>query len=529
MNALPDEPVSRHPLGPEIRLYMMFRVVAATLVALMLSLPQTTYFFGLGVTSPAGIAGIAYVVAASGLLAYGYTQAQVRVHMIAAVLVDVAFTAIVLWLLPSGILIMGVLLLFTIASASMLVSVSFGALAATFACAVLVWLHTQSLEAQDSTGPFLIPMMLAYYTIALLAGRIGNRIALATWATSAQREEITELSALNDQILKRLPVGVLVVDAEGDIQSSNEMGARLLQLPPEGERRSLALASNDVNRMLLAWQSAPDGERSPVTLGADQRLIEPQFFKLYPGSDDVLIFLEDTSQATKRAETITLATLGRFSASLAHEIRNPLSAIKYSSQLLRESKNLDVMDRRMLDIIQQQIQRMDDIIDSVLGLARRQRAEPETFDVHRMLRDFRTEYSAGFPLDNDTLELQAQPNPQYAHADPKQIHQILMVLVSNARYYGRMPDSPATMTLRLQTTPTAHVVDMLDEGPGIHETAQKSLFRPFFTTSGHGTGLGLYIARELARANHGDLQYLPRARGSCFRLTIPTTPTESAE
>lgn len=504
---------------------MMYRVVAAALVALMLALPESNYFWGLDASGNATMAGISYLLSACVLLAFGYTQMQVRWHMVAALLIDIVFTILVLWMLPPAILVMGVLLLFTIASAALLVSTSFGALAATLASGALVWLHINSMEARESTGPYLIPLMLAYYTIALLGGRIGHRIALATWATSAQREEITELSALTDQMLKRLPVGVLVVDAEGDIQSSNEVAADLLKLPPNSGRRSLAIASNDLNGLLLAWQRSPAGERSPVTLGAEQKLIEPQFFPLHPGSEDVLIFLEDTSQATKRAESITLATLGRFSASLAHEIRNPLAAIKYSSQLMRESKNLDVMDRRMLDIIQQQIQRMDGIVDSVLGLARRQRAQPETFDLGRLMRDFVAEYSAGFPLDNDTLDLLVQPIAQHAHADPKQIHQILMVLVSNARYYGRMPDKPAKMTLRLQSDAAVNTLDVLDEGPGIHETAQKNLFRPFFTTSGHGTGLGLYIARELARANNGDLQYLPRARGSCFRLTLPVTST----
>ena len=524
MNSLSQLPVSRHPLGAEVRLYLIYRMIAAGLVGLMLVLPQSSLSWGLAINSPAGFTGIGYVLASILLMTLSHTQVKVRTQLLVGATVDLVFAAVVLELLPEAIAVIGVLLLFTIASTALLISTSFGALAATLASVVLIYIYAGAAELEGTTGPYLIPLMLAYFTIALLAGRIGNRISQATWATSAQRAEIAELSVLNQQILERLPAGVLVVDASGDIQSSNQVGAELLHLPPEGDRRSLAVASPELQRMLESWERDPAAERAPVSIGTEARQIEPQFVELHPDSGDVLVFLEDTSQATKRAEGITLATLGRFSASLAHEIRNPLSAIKYSAQLLQESSNLDVMDRRMLDIIQQQIQRMNGIIDSVLGLARRERAQPHDFDLGEMLQDFVIEYIAGFPLDNDTLALQAPNSAVRAHADPKHIHQILMVLISNARYYGRMPDQPAQMTLRLRDEGARLLIDVIDRGPGIHEHAQKGLFRPFFTTSSHGTGLGLYIARELARANDGDLQYLRRANGSCFRLSLPHAP-----
>lgn len=521
MNILSHQPVSQHPLGAEFRLYVVYRLVAACIVALMLVLPATTLSWGLAINSVPGLTGIGYVVASSLLWLLSHTQVEIRWQLMMGAAVDLAFAAVVLSLLPEAISVIGVLLLFTIASGALLISTSFGALAATLSCTVLIAVFIGDETHGSAVGSYLIPLMLAYFTIALLAGRIGHRITLATWATSAQEIEIAELSALTRRVFERLPTGVLVVDAAGDIQSSNQVAAQLLQLPPEGDRRSLALTSPELQRMLQAWERNPASERTPVIVGVEGRQIEPQFFQLHPDGDDILIFLEDTSQATKRAESITLATLGRFSASLAHEIRNPLSAIKHSAQLMRESINLDLMDRRMLDIIQQQIQRMNGIIDSVLGLARRERAQPQDFDLGEMLRDFVLEYTAGFPLDNDSLELQCPSSSPHAHADPKHVHQILMVLVSNARYYGRMPDQPAQMTLRLRDENQHLLIDVLDHGPGIHEQAQKNLFRPFFTTSSHGTGLGLYIARELARANEGDLLYLRRTSGSCFRLSLP--------
>ncbi|PJK12158.1 hypothetical protein CO610_00310 [Lysobacteraceae bacterium NML95-0200] len=259
----------------------------------------------------------------------------------------------------------------------------------------------------------------------------------------------------------------------------------------------------------------------------DDAKVEPQFFRLAPQSDEVLIFLNDTSQAARRAETMTLATLGRFSASLAHEIRNPLSAINYAAQLLEESSRLDLMDRKMLDIIQQQVRRTNGIINSVLGLAKREPAQPQQFDLCQMLHHFATEYRAGFPLDNDTLTLDIPGEGILVNADANHIYQILMVLISNARYYGRMPDQPAHMTLRVLPQGNTCIIEVIDRGPGISENASRNLFKPFHTTSSHGTGLGLYIARELAQSNNGDLKYLRRSSGTCFQLSIPIVQSDN--
>ena len=218
---------------------------------------------------------------------------------------------------------------------------------------------------------------------------------------------------------------------------------------------------------------------------------------------------------------MTLATLGRFSASLAHEVRNPLSAINYAAQLLEESNHLDMMDKKMLAIIQQQVRRTNGVINSVLGLAKREPANPQQFDLCKMLQYFTEEYRSGFPLDNDTLTLNVPEEPISVHADSNHLYQILMVLISNARYYGRLPDQPAHMTLQARVESNTCIIEVIDRGPGISENAARNLFKPFHTTSSHGTGLGLYIARELAQANNGDLKYLRRSNGTCFQLSIP--------
>ncbi|MGY0505466.1 sensor histidine kinase [Luteimonas sp. e5] len=532
-----NTPIRFFALGDELRLYWLFRAVqgAAILVA----------FIGLGsileqwsvVDAATGlVASAIYVISAllMVLLSFRHSIRTLGQFFLGSAL-DLAYANVVLYAAPGAVWPVAMLLISSVAGAAMFIHLRFGLLMALLGTLTLLlhrhWLpaeHTAELFSVRNMPPVLavyFPVLLAF--IAVILSRIGDKLFKHEHFARMRKDEIADLLALNEQILMRLPTGVLVIDEHGDIDLFNETARQLLQLG-DGDRQSVALVAPELFRQWTRWRENREHESPPLMLGSELRQIEPRFLELNAEEHETLLFLEDTSQAERRAETITLATLGRFSASLAHEIRNPLSAIKYASQLLRESSNLDVMDRRMLDIVQQQIQRMNGIIESVLSLARRERTQPEIFDIRQMLRDFVDEYVAGFPLDNDRLDLRVPDTVVMAHADPRQVHQILMVLVSNARYYGRMPDEPAEMILRLQQVGEAVQVDVIDHGPGISESGQKSLFRPFYTTSGHGTGLGLYIARELARSNDGDLQYLPRARGSCFRLGLPLAAASRA-
>jgi len=224
---------------------------------------------------------------------------------------------------------------------------------------------------------------------------------------------------------------------------------------------------------------------------------------------------------SRRAESLTLSAMGRFSASLAHEIRNPLAAINYAAQLLEESTDIGDTDRRLLQIINQQCQRTNGIVESVLGLARRERANPENVDLASFLRRFVLEYKQGLSLETDSVEPIISETSVHALVDPRHLHQILTVLVHNALKYGRVAEEPARVRLRVARQDRTAIIDVMDRGPGIPETVASQLFRPFFTTSEHGTGLGLYIARELCRANQARLEYVSvPAGGACFRLVL---------
>ena len=239
--------------------------------------------------------------------------------------------------------------------------------------------------------------------------------------------------------------------------------------------------------------------------------------------DQALVFLDDTSQVARRAESLTLATLGRFSASLAHEIRNPLAAISYATQLLEESREIPEADRRLLEIIYQQTLRMNGIVENVLGLARRERARPEHVELAGFVQHFVEDYRTSHPLNDDHLDASAPAGTVDVMVDRRQLQQVVTVLVHNALVYGRMPGEPARVGIRAYADEHGNpVLDVTDRGPGIPETVAEQLFRPFFTTSGEGTGLGLYIARELCQANQASLDFVPvPGGGACFRIRLP--------
>ena len=259
----------------------------------------------------------------------------------------------------------------------------------------------------------------------------------------------------------------------------------------------------------------------PLQLAPDLPQVQPRFVRLLAEGEQALVFLDDTLALSRHAESMTLATLGRFSASLAHEIRNPLAAISYATQLLEESPDIPSGDRRLLQIIFQQTQRMDGIVENVLSLARRERAQPDHVELAGFVRRFVDEYRESHPLETDELHVQADSGPVAALCDPQQLAQVLTTLVHNALLYGRQPGEPAQVRVRIHQDDGAPCIDVRDRGPGVPQASAAHLFRPFHTTSPHGTGLGLYIARELCRANQASLEYLDMpGGGACFRIRL---------
>ncbi len=519
--------------APRRELYSLalYRVLEAGILAGLLFSPLSDMLGASGNQSPmlATWVTVFYLVFSLAMLILGRNEQHLLPIVMIGACADIAVASLITYALPEAAPGVAMLLLFNVAAACSLLPLRWGigvAVAATVAhfAEYLVAL----LGTNDPGRPLaeVVMFCISYLAVGLLAVQIGLRARRSQQLADDRGLEVANLVEVNELIIRRMRTGVLVVDLEGRIRLANEAATGLLgsatEHPDSDTGTLLQNVAPELARRLQRWRNGWQNEEAPLALAPDQPDIQPRFARLLAGSELSLVFLDDATVVSRRAESLTLAALGRFSASLAHEIRNPLAAINYAVQLLEESREFNASDRHLLGIIHQQCQRTNGIVESVLGLARRERAIPEHTDLNAFAQDFVYEYQQSMSIETDSLEAVTGNRPVSALVDPRHLHQVLTVLVHNALNYGRMPGEPARIRLRVFQLDQRAMIDVLDRGPGIPAAVAAQLFRPFFTTSEHGTGLGLYIARELCRANQATLEHVAvPGGGSCFRISMP--------
>lgn len=267
---------------------------------------------------------------------------------------------------------------------------------------------------------------------------------------------------------------------------------------------------------------------SPV-FSSDENGIEVQisFSALtHEGSSNTLIFVGNNRRLAQRAQHMKLASLGRLTASIAHEIRNPLGAISHAAQLLEESSELNTADQRLSDIIQRHSKRMNNVIENVLQLSSRSAPNPEHVLLDKWLQVFINEFeNTGETTFHTTPHITLTSEQSCTvNMDCSQLSQVITNLAQNGLRYSQQQTGKATLTLHVHINPLTQlpVLDIIDDGPGIDDDAKDKLFEPFYTTEAKGSGLGLYISRELCEANEARLDYIrTEANKSCFRISFP--------
>ncbi len=361
--------------------------------------------------------------------------------------------------------------------------------------------------------------------VAPLAKRLRESEALIR-----QRDfDIANLAELNEFIVQHLRESILVVDEEDRVRLINESASQLLSGSTVQPGALLGEVSPRLLFLLDSWRKHgygwQDGTLSLVASGGGA-MIQPHFVSLDTrNTGPTLIFIEDTSVIAERLQQSKLAALGRLSASIAHEIRNPVGAMSHAAQLLRESPSLGTQDQRLTEIIASNGDRVSQIINNILQLSRREAIRQERLDLNAWLNDFLTEFCQTLQLTDSSVQTSWSPLQLDVRADPSHLQQILWNLCENALKYGSVPDAPTVFELstgRLAVN-NRPFLEIADRGPGISGADSERIFEPFFTTgaTAGSTGLGLFIARELANANGAVLLYESRpGGGSIFRLVF---------
>jgi two-component system sensor histidine kinase PilS (NtrC family) len=263
--------------------------------------------------------------------------------------------------------------------------------------------------------------------------------------------------------------------------------------------------------LVPAHAGAPDVTGDIQVGGRDLR-IRPLDSRV--GEELSVMLVEDTTRAREQAQQLKLAALGRLTANIAHEIRNPLAAISHAAELLREEKRGEDRER-LTRIIHDNSKRLDRLVSDVLQLNRRDRIAADPIRLHPWLREFLDEFVANEDASPERFAVDAASDA-WIEFDREHLRQVMWNLLRNAARYA----GPEQGAVRIALRGYAGRVELsvIDNGPGVPAGRQAQLFEPFFTTEAKGTGLGLYLARELCDANRATLEYVNDSRGAHFRI-----------
>jgi two-component system sensor histidine kinase PilS (NtrC family) len=430
---------------------------------------------------------------------------------------------------------LGILLVFTSAAAAVLLPLRKALFIAAIASLSMVGTAIWQFVVGGGTPESLVSAAL-YGITAMVAAILANRVAY--WARDfrliAERRKatLTELEQVNELIIRRMRTGVVAVDDTNLIRVMNE-SAWFLMGSPEQRQRSLRSLSPRLEQALADWKKQPDVEPKPVILEPSQAQILPSFVSLPSESGlGAMIFLNDNNVVARRAIELSVNSLAKLSGSIAHEIRNPLAALNHASQLLEESPQIRLAEMRLINIIQNHAKRMNGIVENILQLSRREQSRPELLPLHIFLPEFANEFETS--QTNRALDFKCAIDTEetYVLYDKSQLSQCLWKLLDNAVDHASRDKPDPAVRLALTRDPEAGfcIITIADNGPGITKAQLSKIFEPFYTTRKEGSGLGLYIARQLCEANQAELTVDSEpGEGAYFHIRLALAKAGSAK
>ncbi|MCX7148456.1 MAG: ATP-binding protein [Rhodocyclales bacterium] len=355
---------------------------------------------------------------------------------------------------------------------------------------------------------------IAFFATAIITRLLARRVVANETLARERGRELNDQLRISERIIRDMEDGVLVVDGDGRVRLLNPRAEALLGVQAS-DGAELATFSRRLADRYRAWstQSLEMVEMLPQEIG---RLLRVRYLPAAESTGHALIYLEDMERVQSQAQQLKLAALGRLTANMAHEIRNPLAAISHAAELLAE-EDTDPLHQRLARIIHDNTGRLNRLVTEVLELGRRDRAQPETLRWRAFLSGFLEELtlhdaSAGrrVHVGEGDVELRF---------DRGHLYRVLWNLLGNALRHASVADGAVRLEARAAATANRVELHIIDDGPGVDEVQRNQVFEPFFTTHGAGTGLGLYIARELCEASGAHLELLDDGPGARFQIT----------
>ena len=511
-----------------LRYFAVARVVLASMLLLFVLLEKPAPLPGSNFDAPLFIAcATGYLVLALFYLAASVVHRAFHAQLILQVFTDLLAVLVMMHAaggVRSGV---GVLMVAAVAGASVLSSARMAAFYAASATLLLlaqtVWVSVSS-DSLDA-GAFLPAALIggACFATAALINRLASRLASQEELAQRRGADLLSQLAVTRLVISELPQGIVVFDAAGRVRTANRSAQELLGSAgpwPALER--------------LVAQHRRDGPRAQqeceLTLEAyageaQERRLRVRFLRPDDAArTDLVLVIEDPRQIEERARQLKLASMGRLSASIAHEIRNPLAAIRHANSLLAEQLGTPQL-QRLARIVEDNSVRIDRIVEDVLSIARRERPSLEPLEPGAFLAALLPEFTAAAGIDPRRIRVSIEQHEPMLF-DPRHLRLVLVNLITNAlRHSSAEPD--AVLLEWRRGAGDRLEFRVVDDGPGLAPEMLEHAFEPFFTTEARGTGLGLYLAREFCNANEASLRYEVLARGGrhgCAFVIQPQTP-----
>ncbi len=454
-------------------------------------------------------------------LRYPHFSWQLTIQIIG----DIVFFAIMLYAsggLQSG---LGSLLLISLAVAGLIGRGRMGLFFAAIATICLLLQETYSLltvhayTAQYSQAGVLC---IAYFAIAWLAHQLVKRSLVSEQLAQERGIDLANMAEVNQLVIQDLHEGVLVIDKYGNIRQHNTYADKLLNLTSfTNDPGSLKLSDHipEIANRLSNWQDSNNLNSDLLRLGHSNALVRTRFLPIQSDfRNGFVIFLEDMGRIQAQLQQLKLAALGRLTANIAHEIRNPLSAINHAAELLEEEQLEQNADPRLVRIICDNTQRLNKIVHDVLQLNRRNISKPETIDTVEFIDKFLEGFCHTENIDRNVFVV-SSPKNYLIHFDRDHLNQVIWNVCRNAwRHCRKQANSIRIELCTTSNNDNTIYLDIIDDGTGVKPQQIKQIFEPFFTTAATGTGLGLYIARELCEANQASLEYIDGSSCGHFRI-----------
>lgn len=514
-----------------LRIYVAYRSLLCVVLLIMLVSPNTRQL--VGILNPALYVGTAVAYLTTSIILIAFLSARSTYNQSLLFLIFVIDILAITVLADTSRGMAGglpILLVIAVAASSVLIA---NRTLATLVAALSVMatladtLHLISRQELNFNALFPAGLLgVLIFGVSLLMQSAAVRLGRAEALARDRASDLYNLQRLNEQIVQHMQAGILLVSDEGIVRVMNKAATALLapERPVAMEHgRQLADYNAELAYQFEQWKNSGLHRTLPFTVMQGAPRVIANFRELQPSSNrESLVFVEDYTPITQYAQSLKLSSLGRLTASIAHEIRNPLGAISHAAQLMQESPELSKSDKRMADIILNHCDRVNEIVKSVMQISSRKAPKPEYLVLGEWLEETVSAYLKTLNRDAE-VSVDCQYKELLIEFDPENLQRILTNLLDNALRHSKLATAKETVQIVVSLDFSTHqcLVDIIDTGNGVAPEDQAKLFEPFYTTVQEGSGMGLYLCKELCEINNASLSYITTAQDeTCFRISM---------